>query len=151
MERITDLHSAIDPETSDRRDVLQRPAAGGLINVASVAHPVLRGELVKIGLRFGDSDANGAGGLFLREPARFEERDFYPCRGKDIGGRTADGTAADDGYVGLEIAAMLRIRRAASGRIAVQPIPDAVASLLQGRIILFWVRGSNHRRPTQEL
>ena len=95
MKRVADLQPALDPKTPQGGDVFKRAAARGLIDVPCVPHPMLCGEVTKVGLRLVDDDA-GRSGLTLSDSALFEQRDVYARSRKDVRRRTSDRPTADN-------------------------------------------------------
>ena len=111
MNGVASLKAAFDAQPLQRREVFERAAAGNLINMARIAHAMLPGQLVEKGLGLMHDHARRMTGLRVREPPLLEQGDLDAGRGEHIRGCAPHRSSADDGHLGLERAAMPRIRR----------------------------------------
>ena len=92
-------------------DILERAAPRDLIDVARIAHAMLLRQLVEERLGLVNDDAGCAARLRVGEASLLEHRHVDARSREHIRRRATQRSAADDGHLGLQVAAMPRIGR----------------------------------------
>ena len=136
MHRVANLEAAFDPQPFQRGKILERSAAGALVDVARIANAVLLRELVKERLGLVKDDARAPAGLMLRDASLFEQCDVDTGGREHVCRRAAHGATTNDGDVGMQVASMPRIRRTPGGGETIQPEAGPVMCLGQCEVIL---------------